>query len=98
MSEFIMSMGRPWDLARAWQRLRAGEPGVRTRDAARKLGTSQAELLASACGTSAVRLDPSFGALVAGLSALGEIMALTRNEHAVHEKTGRYEKLGDRSV
>jgi putative heme degradation protein len=47
MSEFIMSMGRPWDLARAWQRLRAAEPGVRTRDAARKLGTSQSELLAS---------------------------------------------------
>jgi putative hemin transport protein len=29
----------------------------------------------------------------AGLSGLGEVMALTRNEHAVHEKTGRYENL-----
>lgn len=92
MSE-VLSMGRPWDLRRAWQRLRAEEPGVRAREAARKLCTSEAELLASTCGTSAVRLDPDFGALVASLSGLGEVMALTRNENAVHEKTGRYENL-----
>ncbi|MDQ3564136.1 MAG: hypothetical protein M3436_08355 [Pseudomonadota bacterium] len=71
--------GRPWDLARAWKRLRAEEPEVRAREAARKLCTSEAELVASACGTSAVRLDPNFGALVAGLSALGDVMALTRD-------------------
>ncbi|MGH8535497.1 MAG: ChuX/HutX family heme-like substrate-binding protein [Gammaproteobacteria bacterium] len=62
-------------------------------NAAQRLGTSEAELVASACGANAVRLEPNFGALVAGLSALGEVMALTRNEHAVHEKTGRYENL-----
>ncbi|MGH8583822.1 MAG: ChuX/HutX family heme-like substrate-binding protein [Gammaproteobacteria bacterium] len=45
----VLPMGRPSDLARAWQRLRA-------REAARKLGTSEAGLLASACGTSAVNL------------------------------------------
>ncbi len=92
MSE-VVSMGRPWDLARAWERLRAEEPGVRARDAAHRLSASEVELVASACGTSAVRLGPDFRALVAGLSALGEVMALTRNEHAVHEKTGRYENL-----
>jgi putative hemin transport protein len=92
MSE-IVSMGRPRDLRRAWERLRAEEPGARAREAARKLCASEAELVASGCGTSAVRLDPDFGALVAGLPALGEVMALTRNEHAVHEKTGRYENL-----
>jgi putative hemin transport protein len=92
MSE-VLSIGRPRDLARAWQRLRAEEPGVRAREAARKLCASEAELVASACGTSAMRLDPRFGALVAGLSGLGSVMALTRNEHAVHEKTGRYENL-----
>jgi len=92
MSE-VLSMGRPWDLARAWERLRAKEPGVRAREAAHRLGASEVELVASGCGTSAVRLDPNFGALVAGFPALGEVMALTRNEHAVHEKTGRYENL-----
>jgi putative hemin transport protein len=66
--------------------------------AARNLGASEGELVASVCGTSAVRLGPNFGALVTGLPALGEVMALARNEYAVHEKTGRYEKLGDRSV
>ncbi|MGH8479954.1 MAG: ChuX/HutX family heme-like substrate-binding protein [Gammaproteobacteria bacterium] len=40
MSEFL-SMGRPWDLAYAWERLRAEEPGVRVRDAAQKLGASE---------------------------------------------------------
>lgn len=89
----VLSMGRPSDLACAWERLRAEEPGVRAREAARKLGASEADLVASACGANAVRLEPNFGALVAGLSALGEVMALTRNEHAVHEKTGRYENL-----
>ena len=38
----VLSMGRPSDLACAWQRLRAEEPGVRAREAARKLGTSEA--------------------------------------------------------
>ncbi|MGH8564281.1 MAG: hemin-degrading factor [Gammaproteobacteria bacterium] len=89
----VLSMGRPWDLAHAWERLRAEEPGVRARDAAQRLGASEAELVASACGANAVRLEPNFGALVAGLSGLGDVMALTRNEHAVHEKTGRYENL-----
>ncbi|MCA1851910.1 MAG: hypothetical protein LC647_05825, partial [Beggiatoa sp.] len=66
---------------------------MRAREAARRLCASEAELVASVCGTSAVRLDPDFGALVASLPALGEVMALTRNEHAVHERTGRYENL-----
>ncbi|MGH2400755.1 MAG: ChuX/HutX family heme-like substrate-binding protein [bacterium] len=79
MSE-VLSLARPSDLAYAWERLRAEEPGVRAREAARKLCTSEAELVASACGTRAVRLDPHFGALVEGLGALGDVMALTRNE------------------
>ncbi|MGH8572491.1 MAG: hemin-degrading factor, partial [Gammaproteobacteria bacterium] len=89
----VLSMGRPWDLAHAWERLRAETPGVRARDAAQKLGASEAELVASACGANAVRLEPNFGALVAGLSGLGDVMALTRNEHAVHERTSRYQNL-----
>lgn len=34
----VVSMGRPWDLARAWQRLRAEEPGVRARRWGARLG------------------------------------------------------------
>lgn len=37
----VVSTGRPWDLARAWERLRAEEPGVRAREAARKLGRAR---------------------------------------------------------
>ena len=67
---------------------RREEPGVRAREAARKLCTSETELLASACGTSAVRFDANFGA---GPSALGARSAHRRggtSAHAMIELTG----------
>ena len=78
------------DLAHRWRALREAEPGVRTRDAAARLGVSEAELLATQLGETVVRLDGDFAALLHGLPAVGRCMALTRNEHAVSEVRGRY--------
>lgn len=80
-------------LAQRWQLFREENPKVRIRDAAASLGVSEAELVATGCGSTATRLHGDWGALVDRLHELGEVMALTRNEHAVHEKTGSYARL-----
>ncbi len=74
--------------------LKAAEPHVRARDAAAKLGVSEAELVAAGCGTSTtVRLRGPFGDLNKRFPELGRVMALTRNEYAVHERKGIYQTV-----
>ena len=73
--------------------LRALHPEMRERDFARIHAISEAELVAAQVGAGATRLRPDVDALLAALPACGEVMALTRNESAVHEKIGPYEKV-----
>jgi len=75
------------------RRLRALHPEMRERDFARIHAISEAELVAAEVGRSAIRLKPDLDILLNGLTAVGEVMALTRNESAVHEKIGPYEKV-----
>lgn len=79
------------ELASRWEALRATTPNVRTRDAAAQLGVSEAELLATTVGSTAVMLDEDFASLLHALPKVGRCMALTRNEQAVIETTGRYD-------
>lgn len=83
----------PARLEAAWQRLRETEPTLRIRDAAVRLGVAELELLSLHCGKSVTRLAGPWDELLHGLPRLGPVMALTRNEHAVHEKQGRYGKI-----
>jgi putative hemin transport protein len=78
------------NLKTAWQKLREADPALRIRDAAEQLGVSEAELLALACGGTATRLAADWAELIQSLPRLGRVLALTRNDHAVHEKHGRY--------
>lgn len=79
-------------LAARWAALRADEPKLRIRDAAQKLGVSEAELLATTVdGRTVIRLEPRFRDLLGEVPALGKVMALTRNAEAVHERKGVYE-------
>lgn len=80
----------PSDLASRWQDFRAANPKVRIRDAAASLGASEGALVATGCGTTATRLRPEFAAVLAAVPALGQVMALTRNDACVHERHGRY--------
>lgn len=73
--------------------LRAKHPEMRERDFARIHSISEAELVAAYVGRSVIRLKPDVEVLLNGLTAVGEVMALTRNESAVHEKIGPYEKV-----
>lgn len=80
----------PDHLARRWQELRAAEPKLRIRDAAARLGVPEAALRATECGGAATRLVDDWPGILRRLPLLGEVMALTRNESAVHEKIGEY--------
>ncbi|MBR0649118.1 hemin-degrading factor [Roseomonas terrae] len=70
----------------------AGKP-VRARDAAQRLGTTEAALVASGATGTATPLRPDWTALIGAMPEAGRIMALTRNEHAVHERKGCFDKV-----
>ncbi|MDX6748573.1 ChuX/HutX family heme-like substrate-binding protein [Geminicoccaceae bacterium 1502E] len=86
----------PAALLAAANRLREAE-GLRARDLAGRLGVSEGELLAAEVGAGGggrvVRLVDDATAILREVPRLGEVMALTRNEAAVHEKTGTYGKV-----
>lgn len=76
-------------LSDAWRSIIAGTAAARPRDLARTLGCSEAELVAAGTPDQGVhRLRPAWSDLLHALPDVGEVMVLTRNEHAVHEKTG----------
>ena len=76
--------------------LRDRTGSLRMRDAAAALGVPEAALIeARRRSGAAVRLarpeaPEGFGRVLARLPEAGEVMALTRNETAVHEKVGRF--------
>ncbi|EIC31534.1 MULTISPECIES: hemin-degrading factor [Methylomicrobium] len=82
-------------LRTAWQTLKDAEPALRIRDAAQRLGVSEAELLALGCGQTVTRLEAEWAELIRSLPRLERVMALTRNDLAVHEKHGRYVNEAD---
>ncbi len=83
----------PIDLKKAWTKLRAENSGLRIREAAEKLGVSEAELLATDVGATVTRLDAKCAEILQQLHALGRIMALTRNDAIVHERKGEYKNV-----
>lgn len=99
MPDGTATMQDPRLLADRWQAYKQANPRSRTRDTAAALGVSEGELLATLVGGgvtgqgAATRLLPRWKALVEALPRLGTIMALTRNEHCVHEKTGRFDQV-----
>jgi len=76
--------------AEAIRAARADKPRLRARDLAESLGISEAELVAAHVGRGVTRISADPDRLVAGVEALGDVMALTRNEHCVHERRGTY--------
>ena len=72
--------------------------GKRAKEAAESIGISEGEVVAAHCGEhayppKAVPLNGLWLDLLQALELCGPLMALTRNESTVHEKTGVYEKL-----
>lgn len=76
-----------------WAKLREGRADLRIRDAARELGVSEAELLATRTGDGVRRIHADVARLLPRLEAVGRCMALTRNDLFVHEKVGVYRNV-----
>ncbi len=78
-------------LAERWSALRAEQPKLMIRDAARSLGVSEAELLATGNGATVTRLRGDTleaREIMRAALDLGTVLALTRNENGVIERTG----------
>lgn len=78
-------------LAERWSLLRTEQPKVMIRDAARTLGVSEADLLATGIGSTVTRLRSDGNEpreIMRRALDLGSVLALTRNENGVLERTG----------
>ncbi|MDH2207583.1 MULTISPECIES: hemin-degrading factor [unclassified Empedobacter] len=78
------------DLKQQWEDLKANQPKIRIRNAAKELGVSEMELLATQLGDNVTKLKPEFAAILQEIESLGKVMALTRNNECVHERKGIY--------
>ena len=77
---------------------RARQGGLRAKEAADSLGLPEGAAIAAHAGQhegslQSVPLRAEWLAILKGLQDCGPVMALTRNESTVHEKTGVYQKL-----
>lgn len=75
------------------QALVEAHPTLRIRDRAKRLGTTEAELVAAGCGVTVRQLGGTAQQLFRDLGSLGTVMALSRNDHAVHERHGQYQGI-----
>lgn len=69
---------------------RAEKPKHRERDLASLLGLSEAHLLAAEVGGAVTRIVADPARLMPHVCQMGDVMALTRNDSAVHERRGGY--------
>ncbi len=69
----------------------ANNTKMRERDIANMLNIKESQLIAAHVGYGATRLICAMDEIFSGLADVGEVLALTRNDAAVHEKTGIYD-------
>jgi len=69
---------------------KVANPTARIRNAAKDLGVSEMELLCTSIGTSVTPLTGSWEEFLKEVKSCGYVMALTRNDAAVHERKGEY--------
>jgi len=93
----------PATLAERWSTLRTEQPKLQIRDAARALGVSEAQLLATNIGKGVTRLQADGNQpreIMRAALNLGIVQAITRNENGVIETTGvasKFKQAGDKS-
>lgn len=77
----------------ALRALIADNPKARARDLAEAHGLAEAELVAARVGHGVTVIDAAPERLIPLIEGLGDVMALTRNAHCVHERKGRYQNF-----
>lgn len=80
-------------LKEQYEAYQEAHPKARIRDISIALGISEMELLEIAGIEKLTYLGNNFKAVLKDAHTLGHVMALTRNEHAVHETKGLYENV-----
>ena len=99
----VSSAQAPANLAERWSTLRTEQPKLQIRDAARALGASEAQLLATNLGNGVTRLQADGNQpreIMRAALDLGLVQAITRNENGVIETTGvasKFKQAGDKS-
>ena len=88
-----MTESRSASLREAWRGIQEAKPGIRIREAARELGTSEGVLLATRVGENVVRLQGPWTTLMLRLPELGRVMSLTRNDACILEHKGPFQKI-----
>ena len=80
-------------LHQAYEKIKLENPKMRSRDVARTMGISELELSALSIGKHVVLLKGDWRELLKEVIHMGPVMALTRNEHVVHERKGVYDNI-----
>lgn len=80
-------------LKEQYQQLKQEKPQLRIRDAAIELNVSELELLELSLNDGVIRLTGDCKEMLKDMKQLGYVMALTRNEYAVHERKGVYDNI-----
>jgi len=80
-------------LNESWEKLKSEVPNLRIRDAAKQLGVSEAELLATKIGKNVFCLEYEWSDFLLKTPSLGNVMVLTRNEYCVHERKGEFQNV-----
>jgi putative hemin transport protein len=80
-------------LHEAWRGIQQAKPGIRIREAAKELGASEAELLATKVGSDVVRLQGPWPDLLLSFKTLGKVMSLTRNDSCILEHKGTFQSI-----
>lgn len=80
-------------LREAWRGIQQAKPGIRIREAAKDLGTSEAELLATKVSDEVVRLQGPWPELLKSFKTLGKVMSLTRNDACILEHKGPFQDI-----
>jgi putative heme degradation protein/ABC-type hemin transport system ATPase subunit len=83
----------PNNLKQRYTEYKTENPKKRIREIATDLNVSEAELVATGIGETAIPLKKDFENLLKRVHDLGYVMALTRNEYCVSERKGVYEKI-----
>lgn len=83
----------PIELKTRYQNYKTENPKKRIRDAAKDLSVTELSLLSLSVGEHVTRLRSESKEILKDIEALGQVMALTRNEYAVHERKGVYQNV-----
>lgn len=78
-------------MAIKYSELRSAHPHMHTRDAAARIGVSEAELVAALPG--ATRLRAPYAGLIRAMPSVGRVKTMTRNAQVVIERWGVFEEV-----